>query len=158
MAFLTCECGEQIKLTQQAGPIVCHGCGRRFTSPIIEEDTNVSEHSTPVYSDPNGTPLSSTMLQDLPMVTQFQESLGHSIVSMAPSGAAILAPMINLAVGSPESGNFDSGNDQAITPTAGETESKSPSKIDTRPITNMPTALSPGLRLLDRYVIQRKIG
>jgi len=158
MAFLTCECGEQIKLTQQAGPIVCHGCGRRFTSPIIEEDTSVSEHSTPVYSDPNATPLSSTMLQDLPVVTQFQESLGHSIVSMAPSGAAILAPMINLAGGGPESDNFDSGNDQAITPAAGARESKSQSKIDTRPITNMPTALSPGLRLLDRYEIQRKIG
>ena len=94
------------------------------------------------------------MIEDLPVVTQFQQSLGYSIVSMNPGEGAIDTPMVGLVGADGTTPDIH----QSMPSGTNDIDTKSTNKSDTRPLTGAPTTLSAGLRLLDRYEIHRKIG
>src|SRR5687767_4740666 len=103
MAFIQCECGSKIELSSSAMRVTCPGCGQRFTVPQIEEDeigagNGASAMESEVAFKPSASykvaadlatnngqareGLSSTMLRDLPMVTQFDQHYAQSILAV----------------------------------------------------------------------------
>ncbi|MGN6136323.1 MAG: protein kinase domain-containing protein [Aureliella sp.] len=112
MAFIQCECGSKIELSPSAMRVTCPGCGQRFTVPQIDDEpaseqtsdqsdstlgSSVREHSTPAPVSAAsyrlatnfqerlaaGSPqVSSTMMPDLPVVTQFEDHYAHSVLAV----------------------------------------------------------------------------
>jgi len=162
MAFIQCECGEQTELSDQAEQIICAGCGKRFTMPKVEDDSTNLQSIPPATAEQHDSPLSSTMVQDLPAVTQFEQPFGDSIVAMASR----VAPAVAVA------GAVGASNREVATPAEGAQQPRrhffssrpynpTPDQLsvnDTKPNSNTQTEFNAGLRLLDRYEMQRKIG
>lgn len=109
----------------------------------------VSSSATPAPHQ-HATPLSATMVNDLPAMTQFASQVGDafadSIVAMAPLAAA------------PHLGNGPTNTPNLFSTPANSATPAAQSQIDTPSNGGFVTELGPGLRLLDRYEIQRKIG
>lgn len=153
MAFIQCECGERIDLNQPANQVTCFGCGRTYTVPKLASApvTNPPAQATPAPNS-QATPLSATMVEDLPVLTQLNQPFGESIVAMPQHSTPVAAAVPLVAA----VGNANEQRSQA-TP-ANQATPVAQSQIDTPAGGGMVTELGPGLRLLDRYEIQRKIG
>lgn len=155
MAFIQCECGERIDLNQPANQVTCLGCGRTYTVPKLASApaTNPPAQATPTPNS-QATPLSATMVEDLPVLTQLNQPFGESIVAM-PQHSTPVAPVAPLLAAV---GNGTTNEQRAQATPANQATPVAQSQIDTPAGGGMVTELGPGLRLLDRYEIQRKIG
>jgi tRNA A-37 threonylcarbamoyl transferase component Bud32 len=136
--------------------VACPVCGQQYTLPepaVDVEDEAPSETGAALCAA--GVPLSATMMQDLPAVTQFDNHFGDSIIAMAAGGAAaVLAGQ-----SSPQEPSANSAHE------TDDREAKSTVRLAGASTCNsaarpagQPAELQPGARLLNRYSIHRKIG
>jgi serine/threonine protein kinase len=153
MSFIQCECGERIEFGRQPARVVCPSCGNRFTWYAVENDIRDAE----VTQGPVDTPLTATMLQDLPAVTQFENRWGDSIIASAlGAGAAILAGAPAMAPKGSGTPNVPANTDteNRSTPSNDASNCQSRTRSDER----QTVELQLGSRLLDRYEIHREVG
>ncbi len=153
MAFIQCECGERIDLNQPVAQVTCEGCGRRYTVPKLETPISAHAKNQPMPQG-NPTPLSSTMVEDLPVMTRVENQFGDSIVEMAQQAA----PMAGMAALSAFAEGGQSNTPHFFSTPTGSGTPASQAQMNTPANGSAQTELGPGLRLLDRYEIQRKIG
>ncbi len=161
MASIECECGERIELNHDAGEINCPSCGKRYTMSVSAAEGSDTAKGNSSKPEIRNTPLSATMMQDLPAVTQFERPHGESIVEMASRLAPAVAAAGAMGVADPSQDmpaqgeqprrNFFSSQPYHLTPGQRNDD-------DTVPNASAQTELNTGLRLLDRYEVQRKIG
>ena len=201
MSFIECECGSKFELSTTATRVTCPSCGQRFTVPQIENDDSdaknaygadasaevVAIDSEPVAvgssacykiagnRNPTNVPphagLSSTMLHDLPVVTQFDQHYAQSILAVGMfTSQASSCVAENTGGPQPYNDVFAAAAGAApllaalpadtplATPLGQRGTRKSQRPERNQASTNAEVQLTPGQFLLERYEVQRKIG